>query len=165
MQVVGAGSTRVAIGIQFAASLDQTIAKEVNFKRGVIVAIVNPDGPASAAGIRPKDVIVSVDHHNVSNGDDLVARVNKKHVGDKVDVEYIRDGRPLTTSIMMRIREDFVMDEWDFTTLDPLTISAELGKASTVIHFKGSNNGPVGQQIFVTKIIDSQPSQKLNCFP
>jgi hypothetical protein len=157
MQVVSPSSTKIGIGISFAASLDPAISKEVSFKHGVIVAIVNPVGPAASAGIRPKDVILSFDHHTVSNGDDLLARVQKKHVGDKVDVEYMRGGKTLAVSMIMRIREDVVIDEWDFTALDPLTVRAELGKASTVVHFKGSNNGPVGQQISVTRIMDRQP--------
>jgi len=156
MQVVNAGSTGIGIGISFATSIDPVISKEVNFKHGVIVANVNSDGPAAAAGIPPKDVIVSFDHHTVSNGDDLITRVHKKHVGDKVDVEYMRDGKTLSASMTIRMREDFTIDAWDFTAIDPLTIAADLGKPSTVVHFAGSNNGPVGHQIFVTRIIDSQ---------
>jgi hypothetical protein len=160
LQVVYATPARVAIGLQFQPTLDPAVAKEVKFKHGVVIATVAQGGPAASAGLKPKDVILGFDHHNIGTGDDLVHRVSGKHSGDNVDVEYMRDGKTLNTSMILRMREDFSLNVWDFTEVDPLTISVAMSKTSAVINFKGRNNGPAGQQIVGARIVDSEVQEK-----
>jgi membrane-associated protease RseP (regulator of RpoE activity) len=65
---------------------------------GVRVQSVTPGAPASDAGLRAGDVIVSVDGVNLRSKDKpssatLVEHMRDVKVGDKVKVEYLRDGK------------------------------------------------------------------------
>jgi S1-C subfamily serine protease len=75
-----------------------------NAKDGVNVRSVTPGGPASDAGLKAGDVIVSVDGKSLSGTDKRASAVLVQHLatlepGDKVKVEYRRDGKTQTAEI------------------------------------------------------------------
>jgi len=57
--------------------------------------------PSYKAGIRPGDVIVSIDGRNIKDGDDLVNDISARHVGSSVKVGYLRDGKQNTASVVI----------------------------------------------------------------
>jgi putative serine protease PepD len=59
---------------------------------GVEVQAVTPGGPAARAGLRPGDVVLSVDGHAVSEPDDVVDALDGNEPGDSVEVEVERAG-------------------------------------------------------------------------
>lgn len=67
-------------------------------KDGVHVQSVTPGGPASDAGLKSGDVIISVDGKNLRESERrpsaaLVDHLRTRKPGDKVKVEYLRDGK------------------------------------------------------------------------
>jgi membrane-associated protease RseP (regulator of RpoE activity) len=73
-------------------------------KDGVRVESVTPGGPASDAGLRAGDVIVNVDGMSLRSKDKpssaaLVEHMRDVKVGDKVKVEYLREGKSHTAEI------------------------------------------------------------------
>jgi C-terminal processing protease CtpA/Prc len=87
---------RAMLGIAMGAADDP--------KSGVHVESVTPGGPASDAGLKSGDIIVSVDGKNLRNaektsGSALVAHLRTLKPGDKVKVEYLRDGKTRTAEI------------------------------------------------------------------
>ena len=58
-------------------------------------------GPAAAAGIVEGDVIVKVGDRSVANADELVVAVHEHHPGESVPVEIVREGRPLTLTVVL----------------------------------------------------------------
>lgn len=77
-----------------------TLTQQKNFK-GVLVARVEPGGPAAAAGIKPTrrtaageiqwgDLIVAVDGHSVASREELLTLVEDRSVGDHVKLSIIR---------------------------------------------------------------------------
>ncbi len=73
-------------------------------KDGVHVQSVTPGGPASDAGLKAGDVIVSVDGKNLrdaekSSGATLIAHLRTVEPGDKVKVDYLRDGKSHSAEI------------------------------------------------------------------
>ncbi len=72
------------------------IAQSLGLKdtSGALVSEVVPGSPADGAGIRPGDVITSINGQNVKSNTDLQNSIGLLRVGDKVDVSYIRDGKP-----------------------------------------------------------------------
>jgi len=58
-------------------------------------------GPASAAGIRTKDVIVRVGKSAVKNEGDLAVALIRYHPGEKVTVDVYRDGKLTTLEITL----------------------------------------------------------------
>jgi putative serine protease PepD len=59
---------------------------------GVEVQAVTPAGPAQRAGLRPGDVVVSVDGQTVSEPDDITGALDGNEPGDSVSVEVERGG-------------------------------------------------------------------------
>ncbi|WP_278263231.1 trypsin-like peptidase domain-containing protein [Nocardia sp. AG03] len=77
----------------------KTVANEV--MSGAAVADVVPDGPAAKAGIVEGDVIVKIGDREVTNPDELVVAVQQHKIGDKVNVQLIRDGRQVDVSVTL----------------------------------------------------------------
>ena len=61
--------------------------------RGVLVAQVEPDRPAAAAGLRVGDVIVSADGKPVTEPFDLIRKVAAAPAGEHIEFEIVRDGK------------------------------------------------------------------------
>jgi S1-C subfamily serine protease len=57
-------------------------------EQGAYITRVVSDSPAQKAGIKPGDIIVSVDGQQVKAIDDLIGAVRKKGVGGQVQVEF-----------------------------------------------------------------------------
>jgi Do/DeqQ family serine protease len=63
-------------------------------RTGVVVAAVDPSGPASEAGIEAGDVIVSVDRAKVADGDELKAALERVPAGRPALLLIERRGQP-----------------------------------------------------------------------
>ncbi|MEO5820221.1 MAG: DegQ family serine endoprotease [Vicinamibacteraceae bacterium] len=63
-------------------------------RSGVVVAAVDPSGPAGEAGIEPGDVIVSVNRTKVADGDDLKAALSRVPAGRPALLLIERKGQP-----------------------------------------------------------------------
>ena len=68
---------------------------------GLYVTVVDPTGPAQAAGLRQGDIITTIDGQPATSTDQLVTLTLTKKPGDTVDIGYQRDGRPATTTITL----------------------------------------------------------------
>jgi putative serine protease PepD len=68
---------------------------------GAQVQNVQQGGAAEAAGIIEGDVIVRVGERTIAGADELVVAVRERNPGDTVEVELIREGRPLTVSVVL----------------------------------------------------------------
>jgi S1-C subfamily serine protease len=68
---------------------------------GAQVQNVQQGGAAAAAGIVEGDVIVRVAERPIAGADELVVAVRERNPGDTVPVELIREGRPLTVSVVL----------------------------------------------------------------
>jgi S1-C subfamily serine protease len=68
---------------------------------GAQVQNVQQGGAAAAAGIVEGDVIVRIGDRPIAGADELVVAVRDHNPGDAVEVELIRDGRPLTVSVVL----------------------------------------------------------------
>jgi membrane protease YdiL (CAAX protease family) len=61
---------------------------------GYVVRAVTPDGPADRAGLRPRDVITTVDGYRVENLAHVRGVLQLHRVGDEVRITYLRAGEP-----------------------------------------------------------------------
>jgi len=75
--------------------------------RGALIAGVDDKGPAKPAGLKPGDVIVSFDGHDIKEMRDLPRIVADTPVGKQVDIVVIRKGKQETLKATVgRLKDD-----------------------------------------------------------
>jgi Do/DeqQ family serine protease len=82
------------IGIQ-AQDLNPDLAEAFGVKdnRGAIINSVMPDSPAEKAGLKPGDVITSVNGKSIKSASDVRLHIGLLPVGEKVVFEVLREGK------------------------------------------------------------------------
>ena len=87
--------------------VDSDLADAIGLEKvaGALVSDV-PEGPASKAGIKSGDVILSFDGKDVANTRGLVRAVGGAEVGKAVRVVIFRDGKTMTLKVVLGRRED-----------------------------------------------------------
>jgi serine protease Do len=97
--------TRGSIGIQFREGLSGAVNRVYGFKNGVLVQEVQPGGPADKAGLKPGDIIMSIDGRNIKDGNDLVDEIASRRPGSTARLGYMRDGKPNDTTVNIGDRD------------------------------------------------------------
>ncbi|MDP2411944.1 MAG: Do family serine endopeptidase [Pseudolabrys sp.] len=89
------------------------IAESLSLKRpaGALVADVMPAGPAAAAGLRPGDLIVSVDGQPVDDPNAFDYRFVTQPLGGSAKLGVVRAGREFTAAVALRTAPDAPRDE------------------------------------------------------
>jgi S1-C subfamily serine protease len=97
-------------------TIDASFAGLLPVKSGALVQAVTAGSPAAKAGLRGGDItaqvggesvalggdiITKVDGRAVNTGDDLTAIVGHHKAGDKVSVEFLRDGKSKTAEVTL----------------------------------------------------------------
>lgn len=85
----------------------QLIPKETaimnNVPEGALVREVLAGSSAEAAGIVPGDILISFDGRKIADEENgLAALVSGKRIGDRVDVEYFRDGNTAKVTVELK---------------------------------------------------------------
>jgi serine protease Do len=93
------------------AQLEQRINLPADVKNGIIIREVANNGPADKAGLKAKDVIVSIDEQNISSSVDLREYLYRQtKSGEKVKVTYYRNGSKETTSLTLQTKDLFTTE-------------------------------------------------------
>jgi len=74
--------------------------------KGVMIMDVFKGDPADKAGIKAKDIILSIDGKKVESLKDLTGIIASQTVGDKVKVTFLRSGKEKTVKVKIAKRED-----------------------------------------------------------
>lgn len=84
---------RGALGISI-RNMNSTLSKEIHINRanGVYVDSVSATGAAKAAGVKAKDVIISIDGIETNTASKLQEIIMRKRPGEKVKITLIRNG-------------------------------------------------------------------------
>jgi serine protease Do len=102
--------TRGSIGISFREGLSGAVGRVYGFNHGVLVQLVTPGGPADKAGLKPRDIILSIDGRPVKDGNDLVADIASRHPGSSIRLGYVRDGKQADCSVVIGDRDKVFSD-------------------------------------------------------
>ena len=72
--------------------------------RGALVQDVTEDSPGERAGLRPYDLITAVDGQPVTSNDELIRRIAATEPGTAVNVDLVRDARPMRLVVKLAER-------------------------------------------------------------
>ena len=67
-------------------------AAEIDNATGAIIAALEPNGPAAAAGLMSLDTVVRLDGLSVTGVDDLIRLLNGERIGRAIDIDVLRRG-------------------------------------------------------------------------
>lgn len=73
---------------------------------GVLVADVTPDGPADKSGLKPGDIVLSLDGKPMENARQLEVNLWRFPVGDKVNLEVLHGADRLTMDVSVTAQDD-----------------------------------------------------------
>src|SRR5271165_6910908 len=98
---------RGVLGVQL-YNVTPDIAKEFGLSEttGALVAGVAQGSAAERAGIKTGDIIISLNGVTMKNSGELRNAIGLLHVGDKVEVGLLRDGKPRKVSALIAERGD-----------------------------------------------------------
>jgi S1-C subfamily serine protease len=82
--------------------LPPRVAARLSREKGIEVVEVVPGSPAGRAGLRPEDLIVSVDGEPMGDVGDLQRLMVAERIGQGVEVEVVRDGGFLKLDLIPR---------------------------------------------------------------
>src|SRR5579864_3812971 len=102
--------TRGSIGISFHSGLSSAINRVYGFKNGVLVQQVQPGGPADKAGMKPGDIITTLDGRQIKDGDDLVNEIASRRPGSTIRLGYMRDGKQQDATVTIGDRDKVFAD-------------------------------------------------------
>lgn len=85
----------------------------IQTERGIIISYVDQKGGAAEAGLKGMtqdkygriylgDIIMNVDGQPVNNLDDIYQVLDKKKIGDYVEIDYLRNGKKMTTKVKLK---------------------------------------------------------------
>ncbi|MGO8719416.1 MAG: trypsin-like peptidase domain-containing protein [Acidobacteriaceae bacterium] len=95
---------RGSIGITFQAVMSSAVGHVYGFKNGVIISSVQPGFPADKAGLKPGDIITSIDGRPIKGGDDLINDIASRKPGTTATLGYIHNGKHETTTVTIADR-------------------------------------------------------------
>jgi serine protease Do len=96
---------RGSIGITFQPNLPPAVAHVYGFTNGVLVSSVQPGFAADKAGIKPGDIITSVDGQPIKDGNDLVNNISARKPGSTIQLGFIRNGKHMTATVTVGDRD------------------------------------------------------------
>ncbi|MEM8767635.1 MAG: PDZ domain-containing protein, partial [Pseudomonadota bacterium] len=122
---------------------------------GVVVLDVEPDSPASAAGLREGDIITRVDGRAIRRVSDYHSQTAVIFVGDAVELDLTRDGR--TRGLTLEIGDS----SWDRMPGDRI----DQRLAGTFLQNFRSEDGTSGAGVVVTQVDDNSNAWRYGLRP
>jgi serine protease Do len=147
----------MGIGLQ---DLTSDLMEHFNLKEkeGALISQIYEGSPSEKADLKVGDIIVDIDGKKIKNSQDVVREVLKKQVGQKIEIEVLREGKPIkvpvtTAKMPSEPKEQKAgqreMKEWFGFQVRPITpeIAKQLGltKAEGVV-ITGVEVGSVAQE-------------------
>lgn len=98
---------RTQIGVS-AQTITPPLATGLHLEQdwGVVLADVVPEGPADAAGLKPGDIVVSVNGKIMRDARQLEMNLFRYPVGEKINLEVLRGTNKMAYSVKVAARED-----------------------------------------------------------
>lgn len=98
---------RGEIGV-FAQTITPALASALKLPQdwGVMLSDVTPDGPADKGGLKSGDIVLSLNGKTMDNARELDVNLYRYKLGDKVNVEVLRNDEKLSYPVAVSERDD-----------------------------------------------------------
>lgn len=138
--------------------MNSTIAKELHIDRanGVFVDSVTTNGAAKEAGVKAKDVIISIDNIETVTASKLQELVMRKRPGEKIKITLIRNGKDkkeLTATLKKQEESPKTVKN------ERIDLLKDLGVALVPISKEDQKNYNIRNGLKVTKLYDGKLKQ------
>ena len=146
-QLIEHGEVRrgyLGIGVQ-ALTSELAEAFGVDWREGVVVVEVDPDGAAEDAGLTPGDIIVRVGERDIKRLSDFHSQSAVLMIGDDVDVVVLREGKRKRLNVTI---DDDRFEKLDGDRLDPRLAGVEFQ------NFRSQDEPGTGAGVLVTDVAD-----------
>ena len=77
-------------------------ALDIDANSGALISQVLPDSAAADAGLKEGDVVTAVNGRSIDSASDLRNEIGLSRAGEKVELEYLRDGDRLVQEVVIR---------------------------------------------------------------
>lgn len=134
------------IGSELNAELAKTFGYDKQY--GAFISQVNPGSAADKAGFKAGDIIVKLDNKSITSFHELRAKIATMGAGKKIQIEVIRDGKPMTLHVTLDHAQNQSMIA---DSLHPALAGAKLEDTSDE-----DNQG-----VLVTQVTEKSPAASL----
>jgi len=134
--------------------LNSELAKaiHVNAQRGAFISQVLPNSSAEKAGMKPGDVIVSMNGKPLNSFAALRAEVGSLPVGTKLALGVIRDGKPVNVTLeLQQSRQDNVSSAMIYAGIEGAELSNSVSDGQKGIHVDAVKAGSTAARIGLRK--------------
>ena len=125
--------------------------KNFNSTDGAYVGTVAPDGAAAAAGIKKGDIIKKINNVPISSWSELQGTVASLNAGDKVTIQFKRDGKDMTTTATLKA------DQGSYANVAANSLGELLGAELENADKKVTDRNDAAGGVTVKKIIKGGP--------
>lgn len=150
-QIIKFGSVKRGILGIMGGELTTDLAQAFGYKtkHGAFINQVMPNSAAEKAGLKPGDIITSINGKTIRSFGELRAKISSLGAGQKVDLGIIRDGKAQTYNVTLGTASDSHMLA---DTLNPALEGAE---------FTNTTPEDLASGVKVTKVRKNSPAQKI----
>jgi hypothetical protein len=140
------------------SAVDPALRAQLGLKdgAGVVVAAVVPGGPADRVGLKPNDILLSLDGHDIGEPEHLARYL--KDVGDKVaTLSIVRTGKPQELKVKARTRVSLAPAEDE---APKYFIGVQANPAGPELRAHLGEAQPEGQGLVIDSIVEDGPAAK-----
>jgi S1-C subfamily serine protease len=133
---------------QQVAAYNQQYKTNIKAGSGVYVTGFGDNSGAEDAGLKKGDIITKIDTYDITDFADLSMSIGSKRPGDKVQVTYLRNGKPNTTTVTLKDQKGGTTTR----TKDDLSVTEKIGADFDPLNEKfkteyGLNSGVVAKNV------------------
>ena len=121
---------------------------------GAHIGSLAKDGAAIEAGLKPGDVITKINDVPISSWTELLGAVASNNVGEKMKINYRRDGKELTTTATLKTKPTA------FEEVAKSAVSDKLGATIQTVDEKTAKKNNIEGGVIVTNIKAGGPFNK-----